>query len=404
MSLSGRAGVLSVARRFLAYGCVSVAALSLVACVETPKPPVGPSPVPSPPVPQTDPQPVPSPPPSEPLPSRPSQSLSVLPGWEETDPFIALEAVRGACAYRQGRQYARACDALKTQAFEQPEEIKQWLEARFRVERIEGEGLLTAYFVPEYLASTTPSAEFSQPVRTKPADLVLVDGAQMTPPQPAGKRFAARRVGELYVPYFTRAEIEAQPVTGPAYYMRPEDYFFMQIQGSGYLTLEDGTRFMAAYAADNGLPFVGIAKTLTERGLMKKEQTSGEAIRQWLADNRGPVAQEVMNQNPRYAFFSMDMTKMEPLGAAAIPLPAGAAIAIDPSFHPYGDLYWVDADAGSLSGAFPAYRRMVAALDTGGAIRGKIRADLYMGHGDRAGREAGRVKHKLRLWRIVPAE
>nr|WP_303651301.1 MltA domain-containing protein [Asticcacaulis currens] len=402
MSLRGRVGVLIAGRRLFAYGCVCIAALSLVACVETPKAPVGPVSIPTQPAPHSQPQPLPTSPPSEP--ARPVQSLSTLPGWEATDPFIALEAVRGACAYRQGRQYARVCDALKAQSFEQPDEIKHWLEARFRVERIEGEGLLTAYFVPEYPATTVPSAEFSQPVRTKPADLVLVDGAQMTPPQPAGKRFAARRVGELYVPYYTRAEIEAQTVTGPAYYMRPEDYFFMQIQGSGYLTLEDGTRFMAAYAADNGLPFVGIAKTLTERGLLKREQTSGEVIRQWLADNRGPVAQEVMNQNPRYAFFSIDMTKMEPLGAAAIPLPAGAAIAVDPSFHSYGDLYWVDADTGSLTGAFPAYRRMVAALDTGGAIRGQIRADLYMGHGDRAGREAGRVKHRLRLWRIVPAE
>lgn len=402
MSLTGRAEAMAaVWRRAFAYGCVSIAALSLVACVETPKPPVGPTPVPPT---DTKPQPVPTPPPVEPLPTRPSQSLSALPGWNETDPFIALEAVRGACAYRQGRQYAKVCTELKAQAFEQPDEIKGWLETRFRVQRIEGEGLLTAYFVPEYAATTVPSAEFSQPVRLKPNDLVLVDGALMTPPQPAGKRFAARRVGELYVPYYTRAEIEAQPVTGPAYYMRPEDYFFMQIQGSGYLTLDDGTRFMAAYAADNGLPFVGIAKTLTERGLLKKEQTSGENIRQWLAENRGPVAQEVMNQNPRYAFFAIDMTKMEPLGAAAIPLPAGAAIAVDPSFHSYGDLYWVDADAGTLSGAFPTYRRMVAALDTGGAIRGQIRADLYMGHGDRAGREAGRVKHKLRMWRIVPVE
>jgi len=380
------------------FAALTALALSLVACVETPAPPITP-PVISPP--QT-----PSSPTETPLPAQ-SQAqlpLSALPGWEGADPFIALEAVRGACAVRKGRQYERTCRQLKDQTFEQPEEIRDWLNAHFRVERIDGEGLLTAYFVPEYPATTTPTPEFSQPVRLRPEDLVLVDGSRLTPPQPGPKKVAARKVGDVYVPYYSRAEIEAQPVSGQAYYMRPEDYFFMQIQGSGYLTLDDGTRVMAAYAADNGLPFVGIARVLTDRGILKKEETSGDNIRRWLADNRGPVAQDVMNQNPRYAFFSIDATRMEPMGAAAVPLQGGSAIAVDPAYHSYGDLYWIDADAGALNDAFPTYRRMVAALDTGGAIKGPIRADLYMGHGERAGREAGRVKHRLRLWRIVPAE
>ncbi|ESQ80930.1 hypothetical protein AEYBE204_00995 [Asticcacaulis sp. YBE204] len=365
----------------------------LAACVQTPKPPVGPTPVPPIDQPEPEPQPIPK-----------SDRLSALPGWETSDAFIALEAVRGTCAYKKGRQYSKACDDLKTKSFESPEEIKAWLLARFKIERLEGEGLLTAYFVPEYPATTVASAEFSQPVRERPDDLVLVDATQLSPPSAAGKKVAARKVGDLYVPYYTRAEIETQPAPYARYFMRPEDYFFMQLQGSGYLTLEDGTRIMAAYAADNGQPFVGIAKTLTDRGILAKNQSSGDNIRKWLAENRGPVAQEVMNQNPRYAFFVIDTTRMEPLGAAAVPLPAGSAIAVDPLHHQYGDLYWLDADAGTLKDSFPVYQRMVSALDTGGAIKGKIRADLYIGHGDRAGQEAGRVKHTLRMWRIVPVE
>ncbi|MDC7683064.1 MltA domain-containing protein [Asticcacaulis sp. BYS171W] len=371
--------------------------LLVAACVETPKPPVGPTPVP-PPInngdkPEPEPQPIPK-----------SDRLSALPGWETSDAFIALEAVRGTCAYKKGRQYSKSCEDLKGKSFESPEEIKAWLLTRFRIERLEGEGLLTAYFVPEYPATTVATTEFSQPVRERPDDLVLVDATQLSPPSAAGKKVAARKVGDLYVPYYTRAEIEAQPAPYARYFMRPEDYFFMQLQGSGYLTLEDGTRIMAAYAADNGQPFVGIAKTLTDRGILAKNQSSGDNIRKWLAENRGPVAQEVMNQNPRYAFFAIDTTRMEPLGAAAVPLPAGSAIAVDPLHHQYGDLYWLDADAGTLKDSFPVYQRMVSALDTGGAIKGKIRADLYIGHGDRAGQEAGRVKHTLRMWRIVPAE
>lgn len=374
-------------------------ALWLTACVQTPKPPVT-SPV-TPPVtvPVTPPT-----TPADPLPYIPAhQRLSTLPGWETSDAFIALEAVRGTCAYRSGRQYAAICAELATSHFESPEEIKNWLLARFRIERIEGEGLLTAYFIPEYPAVSVPNDEFSQPVRPRPADLEMVDGARMSPPQTSGVLVAARRENGRYVPYYGRAEIEAQPATGATLYMRPEDYFFMQIQGSGFLTLPDGKRVLAAYAANNGLPFVGIARVMTDRGILAADQSSGENIRKWLAANRGAVAQEMMNQNPRYAFFTIDTTRMEPLGAAAVPLPAGSAIAVDPAHHAYGDLYWIDADAGALKNAFPTYQRMVSALDTGGAIKGKVRADLYMGIGDRAGLEAGRVKHSLRKWRIVPA-
>jgi membrane-bound lytic murein transglycosylase A len=356
----------------------------LAACVETPKPPLTPIT------------------PSEPtVPPPPSLALTALPGWETSDAFIAIEAVRSTCLYKRRQPYTKACEDLKTLSFEQPEEIKAWLLSQFKIERVEGEGLLTAYFVPEYLAQTTPDSEFTQPVRLRPSDLVIIEGSQMTPPNSAPK-IAARKVGDQFVPYYTRAEIEIMPATGATLFMRAEDYFFMQLQGSGYLTLPDGSRLMAGYAADNGLPFVGIAKVMVERGIFEKDKSSGDNIKAWLAANRGPVAQEMMNQNPRYAFFALDTKNLEPLGAAAIPLPAGSAIAIDPAFHEYGDIYWIDADAGALKDAFPLYQRMVSALDTGGAIKGKIRADLYLGHGDRAGTEAGRVKHKLRMWKMVP--
>jgi membrane-bound lytic murein transglycosylase A len=186
--------------------------------------------------------------------------------------------------------------------------------------------------------------------------------------------------------------------------MRPEDYFFMQLQGSGFLDLPDGKRVYAAYAADNGLPFVGIAKVMVEKGILASNQTSGDNIHAWLAAHRGAEAQAVMNANPRYGFFAIQPNQTEPLGAAGLPLPPGSAVAIDPAYHDLGDLFWVDASVGgnALNNAFPVYQRMVSALDTGGAIKGNIRADLYVGHGDRAGSEAGRIKHVLRMVRIVP--
>ncbi len=376
-------------------------ALLVTACAETPKAP----PVVTPPVTPTQPtQPTPSesPPiiPETPNPVPEALRLSNLPGWSDSDPFIAIEALRSTCTYRKGRQYAAVCQAMAAQDFETVDQIKTFLLSHLQIEPIDGQGLMTGYFVPDYDAAYAADGEFTQPVRMKPDDLVYVAGAQMTPPQ-SGAKVAARKSGSAYVPYYVRADIEQMPVAA-TYYMRPEDYFFMQLQGSGFLDLPDGKRVYAAYAADNGQPFVGIAKVMVARGLLAQNQTSGDTIHQWLADHRGPEATAVMNANPRYGFFAIQPDQTEPLGAAGIPLPPGSAIAIDPAFHDLGDLFWLDANAGTLTDAFPAYQRLVAALDTGGAIKGNIRADLYIGHGTRAGVEAGRIKHTLHMWRIVP--
>jgi len=337
-----------------------------------------------------------------PNPVAPAVRLSTLPGWAQTDPFIAIEALRSTCQYRKGRQYADICQAMAAQDFESPEQIKDFLNSHLQIEPIAGTGTLTGYFVPDYEASTVPTDEFSQPVRGRPADLVYVAGSQMTPPQ-SGPKVAARRVKGAYLPYYSRAEIERQPVIAD-YYMRPSDYFFMQIQGSGFLDTPDGKRVYAAYAADNGLPFVGIARTLVDKGLMTPDQTSGDNIHAWLDAHKGDEAQAIMNSDRRYIFFAIDPDQSEPVGAAGLPLPPGSAVAVDPAYHDLGDLLWIDAAAGgnALDGAFPAYDRLVAALDTGGAIKGDVRADLYVGHGARAGTEAGKIKHVLTMWKIVP--
>lgn len=379
----------------LKFKTLAVLAMTLfvAACAERTPPPVITPPVTpptQPPVqPSTGPNPVPV-----------GQRLSELAGWETSDAFIALEALRSTCTYKKGRQYANLCQAIAGRDFNSPEEIKTFLDHNMKVEPLDGQGTLTGYFVPDYPASYTATEEFSQPVRPRPADLETVTGSQLTPAQTATK-IAARKVDDTYVAYYSRAEIEQMPVT-TNYYMRPEDYFFMQLQGSGFLDMPDGKRVYAAYAADNGRPFVGIAKIMVERGLLAKNETSGDNIHAWLAAHRGPEAQDVMNANPRYAFFVINPTQTEPNGAAGIPLPPGSAIAVDPAHHAMGDLYWIDANAGTLTGAFPIYQRVVAALDTGGAIKGRVRADLYVGAGKRAGTEAGRIKHVLRMYRIVP--
>ena len=274
-----------------------------------------------------------------------------------------------------------------------PGEGRAFLEGAFVAERLGGEGVLTAYFAPVYPARRQPDAEFSAAVRPKPADLVVAQGGEVLRVRPDGTA----------EPYPDRAAIEAQPEVQPLAWMRPEELFFLQVQGSGVLVFEDGARTKALYAAHNGRLFAGIANPMRDRGLLARDNTSGESIRGWLAGHRGVEADAIMRLNPRYAFFRLAPDDGNPpQGAAGLPLPVGRAVAVDPAFHAWGELLWIDGEAPLLAGAFPTYRRLVSALDTGGAIKGEVRADLYLGQGDAAGAEAGRVRHTLTMWRLVP--
>lgn len=360
----------------------------LVAACATPKPaPPGPRPQPPRPTPSQPAQPPPAP-------ARP-ESFADVPGWAQDDHGAGYEAFRTTCGVARDPALGEVCRRARAIGPLDAGRARAFLEDNFRPELLEGDGILTAYFSPEYEARDRQSVEFSAPVRPKPADLV---GKGV-----AGNEAQKRGAGGQLSPYPDRADIE-KASSGPALaWMRPEDLFFLQIQGSGVLTFADGRRAKAVFAATNGKPFMGIANPMRDRGLLAANNTSGEAIRSWLADNRGPRADEVMRLNPRYVFFTLAPDDgRQPVGAAGIPLPPGRAIAIDSSRNSLGDLFFIEGVAPTLSGAFPAYRRMVMALDTGGAIKGPVRADLYLGLGDRAGAEAGRVRHTLRMHRLVP--
>jgi membrane-bound lytic murein transglycosylase A len=331
--------------------------------------------------------------------------LSALKGWEAEDHVEALAAFRAGCPAARDPTMAQVCRNARAVGPLDEDQSRRFLEANFRAEASPPTGVLTAYFAPAYPARHIPDEQFSAPVRARPADLKVVDAGLFDPAQ-AGRPGAARDPGEGPLqPYPDRAAIEATAPDKVLAWMRPEDLFFLQIQGSGVLTFEDGQRLKALYAANNGRPFVGVANVMRDRGLLARDNTSGEAIRAWLADHRGPDADAIMQLNPRYAFFSLAPDDgRQPVGAANVALPPGRALAVDPAFHAMGELLWVDAEAPILAGAFPTYRRLALALDTGGAIKGEARADLYMGSGAVAGTEAGRVRHTLRLYRLVPKD
>lgn len=307
-------------------------------------------------------------------------NLAALPGWAEEDHLAALRAYAAGCG--PSRIVVDTCrDARALVARANPSDARAFLEARFIAAEVRtddgGRGLLTAYFAPEYPARRAPDAEFDAPVLGRPTNLSAVGD---------------------------RAAIEAGSAQSSVLaWMKAEDLFFLQIQGSGTLTFPDGARLRAAYAADNGAKFVGIARPMADQGLLPRDGASGEAIRAWLAAHRGFEARRVMALNPRYIFFATRPDDgNEATGAAGVPLPARRSVAIDPSRWTYGEAAWIEADGGDLRGARASYRGLVMALDTGSAIRGPVRADLYIGRGDAAGQEAGAVRHPLRMWRLIP--
>jgi membrane-bound lytic murein transglycosylase A len=368
------------------------ALLALAACTTAPVRPAGPA------APGSGPT---SPPVTSTGPST-AVSFSDLAGWSQEDHLGALDAFRQGCGAAKDPALVEVCRKARAERVGNDDDARRFLEANFRPEALPGQGLLTAYFAPEYEARMSRSAEFSAPMRGKPADLVTLDLAQFDPGL-TGKKAAGEIEGGQVLPYPDRAAIEATPETRPLAWLRPEDLFFLQIQGSGVLVLPDGRRVRAAFAAHNGRPFVGIATPMRDRGLLADNNTSGDAIRAWLASHRGPEADAIMRLNPRYVFFqTLPDDGRQAVGAAGVPLPPGRAIAVDPGRHAMGELFWLDASAPKLAGGFPTYRRLAVALDVGGAIKGDVRADLYTGTGAAAGAEAGRVRHDLRLYRLVP--
>ncbi|PIB94405.1 murein transglycosylase A [Caulobacter sp. FWC2] len=389
--------MINIRRVPTAFASVALAVLLLSACASTTttQPPAATGPTVPPPTTAA----------TRPSPSTPAAtalSFASLAGWAEEDHVAALDAFRAGCGVAKDPAMARVCGLARNAAVLDEPGARAFLEANFRVEPVGDEGLLTAYFAPQYEARMSRNAEFTVPVRGLPADLVVLDLGAFEPGF-VGKMITGHVEGPTFVPYPDRATIEATPTDKPLAWMRPEELFFLQIQGSGVLVLPDGRRVRAVFAGTNGKPFVGIANAMRDKGLLPDNNTSGDAIRTWLAEHRGPEADAIMQLNPRYVFFrTLPDDGKEPVGSAGVPLPPGRAIAIDPSRHAMGELYWLDAAAPKLAGAFPAYRRLVVTLDTGGAIKGDVRADLYMGTGAAAGAEAGRVRHALRLYRLVP--
>jgi membrane-bound lytic murein transglycosylase A len=348
-----------------------------------------------------------------------------LPGWKDDDLAAALPAFLRSCRHlTAARPHAGPRDAgsFGTAA--------EWQAACAQAERVprggsgaaraffeawfvplaasnhgEPEGLFTGYYEPDLYGSRRRHGRFTVPLYARPPELVTVDLGRFRPDW-KGRRIAGRLAGGALEPFPDRAAIAGGALAGRGLEIvwvdDPIDAFFLEIQGSGRVELEEGGALRLGFAAQNGHPYTPIGRELVTRGALKMDEVSLQSIRRWLADHPRS-APEVMARNASYVFFEREAGD-GPIGSAGVVLTPGRSLAVDTAFLPLGIPLWLAGTVPSPAAAAPdrSLRRLLVAQDTGGAIRGPVRGDVFWGHGEEAAAVAGRMKNPGRLWVLVP--
>lgn len=361
-----------------------------------------------------------APPPAPTQPAAPPDALTLsplafadLPGWTDDALSAALPALARSCKRMMSLPLDRPvgpggiagtiadwqtpCTRLALLTSADDATARGYFEAYFTPYAAgnngDRKGLFTGYYETELEGSLLPDPAYPVPLYKRPSDLVMVNLGDFAE-RWKGERTAGRVVDGRLKPFEDRAAIEAGALRGKGlellWLKDPIAAFFLHIQGSGRVRLSDGTEERVNYAGQNGHKYVAIGRELIERGELKKEEVSLQTIRAWLIAHPDE-AQALMNKNPSYVFFQT-MTGDGPIGAQGVALTPGRSLAVDSKFLPYGVPVWLDAE--DPIDAKQPLRRLLVAQDTGGAIRGPVRGDVFWGHGAEAESKAGVMKSK----------
>jgi len=345
-----------------------------------------------------------------------------LPGWSADHVGDAVPALRRSCAAGisgaagvvavagDADRWKRFCNQLVAIADHADAALRALIESELEPFAVtnhgEREGLLTAYYEPELHGSRRRTGRYTHPLYLAPRDQMVIDLGDFKRDL-AGRKIVGMVRNGRFRPYWDRAEIEQGALRGRRleflWVDDPVALFFLQIQGSGRVILPDGSMVRVGYAGQNGHDYTAIGRVLVERGALTREQVSLQSIRDWLRAHPDE-AESVMDQNRSYVFFRV-LPGEAPLGASGVELEAGRSLAVDDAFLPYGVPLWLAADAPDipeLERPAAALDRLVVAQDTGGAITGPVRGDLFLGPGREAEELAGRMKQPLRLWLLLP--
>jgi membrane-bound lytic murein transglycosylase A len=348
-----------------------------------------------------------------------------LAGFESDDALAAFAAfARSARALRQGaaptrparvpspRLVAIAREAVDAE-IRDAADARRFFAARFRAFRVDpddadGKGLLTGYYEPLVKGSLTRTAEFTAPILARPRDLVAF------PPGGAPAGFdptlsGARRLGDGTLrPYPDRAAIEAEGGEALLWLADPVEVFFVQVQGSARVELPDGREVRLVYDGRNGQPYTSIGRVLIEAGEMPEREMSLARLKAWLRGHGlepGDAGRALMQRNRSYVFFRIEEDvdpPQGPIGGAGVALTPLRSIAVDRSIWAYGTPMWIDAELPWEGEAASPFRRLTIAQDTGSAILGAARADIYFGGGEAAGARAGAIRHRGAFTALLP--
>jgi membrane-bound lytic murein transglycosylase A len=263
-------------------------------------------------------------------------------------------------------------------------------------------GLITGYYEPLIRGRRKASARYRYPIYGVPDDLLAIELGELYP-QLKGLRLRGRLDGRKVVPYPDRNQIDTglPALSGReiAWTDNAVDLFFLQVQGSGRVRLESGETLRIGYADQNGHPYRSIGKLLVDRGELTVEQASLQGIKAWARNNPEKV-QEVLDYNASYVFFrELPSSSDGPIGALGVSLTPGRSVAIDPRTVPLGAPLFL---ATTFPSSDRSLTRLMMAQDTGGAIKGGVRADFFWGFGDEAGKQAGRMREQGRMWVLLP--
>lgn len=286
-------------------------------------------------------------------------------------------------------------------------QARQFFEQHFRAHEMIGpgdhrRGLITGYYEPILNGSLVRTARFRYPLYRRPDNLVRIDLGSLYPDL-RGKMLRGRLDGNRVIPYYSRSQItdSADPLRGQEllWVDNPVALFMLQVQGSGLVRLPDGSLLAVGYADQNGYPYVAIGQSLVQMRALKPGDVSLQTISQWLHDHPNE-AESVLDSNPSYVFFRLHCASSSgPKGALQVPLTPQSSIAVDPAYIPLGMPVWLDT---TLSQGGKPYQRLMLAQDTGGAIKGPVRADIFFGRGQRAEQLAGSMKERGRLYVLLP--
>jgi membrane-bound lytic murein transglycosylase A len=347
-----------------------------------------------------------------------------IPGWNEDDHLAAYNAFRTSCKpiaaqntppsdpKALGVSLRDPCRAARAEDISDGPRAKAFFEAHFvplKISRLgEDDGFVTGYYEPVLEGSRTKTDVYNVPVYRRPSNLFVRGFTQDSVSLP-NKGAVYRKIGRRkLVPYYDRGEIEDGAIAGRGleicWLKDPTDLLFAQIQGSARIRLPDGSTVRINYDAHNGYPYTAVGRVLIDRGVIPKEEMSMQRIREWM-DQNPDGAKEVRRQNRAYVFFrEVPLSdKDEAVGAQGVPLTPGRSIAVDKSLHVYGTPFFITGELPieSAQSKTPFHRLMIA-QDTGSAIVGPARADLYFGAGADAGKVSGRLRHSMRFVILVP--